>query len=907
MVKYIKRDTKDIYSMPILGFLFKNPKFLLVFRLLVAGLFFWAIFLGFSHTSKENTFTPAIFWGIFWSFFMVLTLPTFGRIFCGICPHGFLGKYITKFGLKKTMPKWLQNRYIGIFLLVVGWWGVYYMFPGVYRTPFGTAMMFTVLTIVAFVIYFIYKDMSYCKYICPIGTMTRAYAKLSFTKLGSYKSACSECRTFECASACPYNLKPFSFEKKNNMDDCTLCMECSNSCEAIYFKFTKPASSLEKKFKALGAEVWAYIFILASIPISMAFAHGLNRSKIADEFIWSKTAKFFEQFIDFGSMDAVGLFAWIYALIFTVLSAVFGMWIASKILKKDFKYTFYTLGYAFAPLFIINSLSHTLSSFFTRGYDRIVEGFLWGFGFGKVDIASLASRGDKWLMIFGILKWVAIIWALVILYKRFKLIDAPKNKKILAFPFAALLIIFVMGVNIYRAHVLEKYGQNQRSMRGMHGMHGMHSMNMKNMYQSVPLEKAKLLKNGKDKDSCSVCGMKLHKFYKTNHAAKVQERQKQYCSIHCLYEDMKIRKKDLKEIKVVDTNTLEFIDAKKAFYVVGSKKSATMSGVSKYAFKDKKDAVIFSKKYGGKVVDFESALKLASKDFKSISKDTQPKDTIFFVDRKPSLKRGSMHRGMMHMGGRNQGVPKRKFFLATSSIKRPLCVKDAVGEIFVLDPDHKLIKPSVKQRECLSVEFEVPKNGFYTIYYMQDLDDVINIAKYEYKRFDHQTDEAYDPKKHKAVTIKEIPFDILRLRSKDESFYSRLRAGEEVKFKVLKDQKPVKGAKVKLTTQFGWSKVARTDENGIAKVKLIKDYMPKKERFNKRFREKFIVTATYKDGDKLYKISYTNSFVPPRDEFMSVKYSLILISLFILLISGAIFFYRARVQKPYKEVRFDED
>ncbi|WP_309498256.1 4Fe-4S binding protein, partial [Sulfurovum sp.] len=179
-----------------------------------------------------------------------------------------MGKYITKFGLKKKMPKWMQNRFIGLFLLVIGWWAIYYMFPGVYRTPFGTAMMFTVMTLVSFVIYFIYRDMSYCKYICPIGVLTRAYSKLSFTWLGTYKSACNECKTFECATACPHGLKPFTFDNRNAMTDCTLCMDCSSACEAVSFKYKKPAFSLFSKFQIVKAEVWAFILILGAISIT---------------------------------------------------------------------------------------------------------------------------------------------------------------------------------------------------------------------------------------------------------------------------------------------------------------------------------------------------------------------------------------------------------------------------------------------------------------------------------------------------------------------------------------------------------------------------------------------------------------------------------------------------------------
>ena len=905
MVDFIKRDKDDIYSKPVLGFLFKNQKFLLIFRIIIVGLFFWAIYLGFSVTGKENTFTPALFWGIFWSFFMVLTLPTFGRIFCGICPHGFLGKYITKFGLKKTMPKWMQNRYIGILFLVIGWWGVYYMFPGIYRTPYGTAMMFTIVTVLAFIVYFIYKDMSYCKYICPIGTLTRAYAKLGFTKLGSYSSACNECKTFDCAKACPYNLKPFTFDKRNSMTDCTLCMECSHSCEAINFKFTAPAESLNKKFQVLGAEVWTYMLILASIPISMAFAHGLNRSKISDEFIWNKTAKFFESFIDFGSLDTSGLFAWLYALVFTILSATIGMYIASKILKKDFKSTFYSLGYSYAPLFILGSLSHTLSFFFTRGYDRIIEGFVWGFGFGTVDIASLAGRNDKWLAIFGLLKWVAVIWALIILYRRLKLIESSKIRKIFAYIFASSLIIFFLAVNIYRGYILDTYGRKSG------GMHGMHGMNMGKMFQSVPKDKAILLQKGKNKASCIVCGMKLPMFYKTNHASIDNNTQKQYCSIHCLYEDLKINKKDLKDIKVVDTKSLKFIDAKKAFYVVGSRKKGTMSEVSKYAFASKSDAIDFVKKYGGEIVDFNTALNIAKKDFikEKLSVEIKPNDTIYFVDKKTTIKKGNSHGGhMMHMGGRNRSeVPSKKLWLVTDDINKPKCVKNINGKFYVTDVNNNLIRYKLSKRsQCKSISFKMPKSGYYNTYYVQDIYNYINIAKYEFKRFDHSSDEKYDKKKMSAKTIDKVPFDILRLRNDDETFYSRLQTGQSVRFKVLHYSKPVKNATVTLVTQFGWSKSIKTNKDGIAKIQLIKDYNPSKEKFNKRFKEKFLVTATYSDDYKSYKISYLGIYTPSRSMYQSTAYGLIIAILIFIAGSAAIFIYRYKTTKPFKEIQFDE-
>lgn len=138
---------------------------------------------------------------------------------------------------------------------------------------------------------------------------------------------------------------------------------------------------------------------------------------------------------------------------------------------------------------------------------------------------------------------------------------------------------------------------------------------MMKMFQSVAKGEATLLQEGEAKAFCPECGMTLPMFYKTNHAATVNGKVKQYCSIHCVAEDMHKGSK-LLDIKVVDTNTLKFIDASKASYVVGSHKKGTMSTVSKYAFANKADAEAFAKANGGEVVDFNSALETAKSDLK---------------------------------------------------------------------------------------------------------------------------------------------------------------------------------------------------------------------------------------------------------------------------------------------------
>ncbi|MCW8838738.1 MAG: nitrous oxide reductase accessory protein NosL [Thiovulaceae bacterium] len=140
--------------------------------------------------------------------------------------------------------------------------------------------------------------------------------------------------------------------------------------------------------------------------------------------------------------------------------------------------------------------------------------------------------------------------------------------------------------------------------------------NVHKMFQSVSKEKAVLIQSGKEKQFCIRCGMDLVKFYKTSHASHSEdgETNYQYCSIHCL-EDHLGDGVALKNPKVVDVKSLKLISVADATYVVGSKVRGTMTRVSKYAFLNKEDALVFQKENGGKIMDFNGALSKAKEDF----------------------------------------------------------------------------------------------------------------------------------------------------------------------------------------------------------------------------------------------------------------------------------------------------
>lgn len=775
MVTHQKRDRNDIFAKPLLGFLFKNKRFLLALRVTVAVLFFYAIIYGFLYQGKENIFTGAVFWGIFWALFMVSTLPTFGRIFCGICPHGFLGKYITKIGLRHAMPQWMQNRYIGITLLVVGWWGIYYTFPSFWKSPLATAAMFGGMTLIAFIFYFLYKEMSYCKYICPIGTLTRAYDKLSFTKLETYSASCAECRTFECAAACPYALKPFSFAKKNQADDCTLCMACATSCEAVKFSITKPSEQLFSKFKTLPAEVWTYLLILGAIPVSMGFAHGLNRTKIADEMLWNKTAAYL------GMSEYAGGFAFLYALGFTALFAVLGLFLAAKVLKKEYASTFASLGYAYAPLFILGSLGHALGGFFTHDYQDIVTGFAQAFGM-SVEVAPLAKRGDAWLGYFELLKWLGIVWAFVLLYKRLKLVEAPRLRKVFAYFFASFLILFFIGSNIYRGYVFANYGAQER---GAHAMH-------------------KQMPTAHDDASC--------------------------CS-----------------------HTIEPL----------------------------------------------SALKL-----------TADKILYFSLSDPAQNAKDGMHGG--HMPSKRGSVPEQKVWLLGGSGYADATPLTPDGlKSFYLDTAGTLhpLKANTNEEATHTYAFAVPKNGYYNLYAINSQQsegvNLTRVAKLEHLRGSHASEERYEESVKKRFFQNETPIDLIRLKNDDEaSFFYAHATGDMLEFQALFHGKPLAGAQLHIALQSGWSKTIRTDKDGKASFRIIRDYFPCSwDRFEKRRKGEMLLTLSYMPSEKeRYELSYPLSFYPSTNEYQSYAYALLLFIITLVVSGYVVYRYRRNRTKPFNEV-----
>ncbi len=300
--------------------------------------------------------------------------------------------------------------------------------------------------------------------------------------------------------------------------------------------------------------------------------------------------------------------------------------------------------------------------------------------------------------------------------------------------------------------------------------------------------------------------------------------------------------------------------------------------------------------------------------------------TLWLSDQSPHAGHGGGHshggpvqmrRGIYYkqMWLRNGATPADSGYLVMGTKFSPLILMDTKGDIKEL----KIKKD--KQHGMLNVDFPMPDEGFYNAYISHTWIDQnvrqIQIAKAEVLK--HSCREGHDNVQEK-MPLKynpDIPLEMVRERIPHENFHSKLSYGDKVTFTVLRNGKPQSGAEVTMTTAQGWTNQQTSDSQGRVSFKMIRDYFPPWSMFNKRFPQPYMVSADYQtteagdaDGQRydatLYRASYSGNYYPSESDYQSYAYGL-MIGTFALVFSGlAVYLYRRRRNRPYREVRFDE-
>jgi cytochrome c oxidase assembly factor CtaG/ferredoxin len=237
----------------------------------------------------------------------VLALLLCGNLFCMSCPFTLpreAAKWVVRrLGISQfRWPRALRNKWLSVGLVALFFWA--YEALGLWNSPLRTAWLLLAYIATTFAIDAVFRDASFCKYVCPLGQFNFVSSLLSPVEIAPRSlSTCGTCSTRDCIAGhgpvaghgdprpatklentvayqrgCELHL--FLPEKQGNMD-CTLCMDCVKACphDNVGLFFQPPALDLvqlgvrDPQRSAVGRYSQRLdIAVLAATVIAAAFA-----------------------------------------------------------------------------------------------------------------------------------------------------------------------------------------------------------------------------------------------------------------------------------------------------------------------------------------------------------------------------------------------------------------------------------------------------------------------------------------------------------------------------------------------------------------------------------------------------------------------------------------------------------
>ncbi len=185
---------------------------------------------------------------------VVLALLLVGNLFCMSCPFTLpreLSKWVMRrFGItQRPWPRALRNKWLPAALTVLFFWA--YEAFALWNSPARTAYLLLAYFATTFAVDTVFRDASFCKYVCPLGQFNLVSSLVSPIEVAPRSlTTCGSCATRDCIAGhgdpqlsglqfsggpatepfqrgCELHL--FLPEKQGNMD-CTLCMDCVKAC-----------------------------------------------------------------------------------------------------------------------------------------------------------------------------------------------------------------------------------------------------------------------------------------------------------------------------------------------------------------------------------------------------------------------------------------------------------------------------------------------------------------------------------------------------------------------------------------------------------------------------------------------------------------------------------------------------
>ena len=290
---------------------------------------------------------------------------------------------------------------------------------------------------------------------------------------------------------------------------------------------------------------------------------------------------------------------------------------------------------------------------------------------------------------------------------------------------------------------------------------------------------------------------------------------------------------------------------------------------------------------------------------------------------RPGGARGGMA-GMddMGMGGAPGRIPNKRLWLRSGSNPQTAGSLPASEPVLLLDAQQQASTLEVEAHGGpYNVTFPMPEPGVYNAYFVRRAVDqetvAVTVAKAEVMRSAGHSKVEGEAQLMVPRTDSRVPVEIVRERKDGEGLFTRINYGDTIRFQVLRDGKPVQNARVSFTSGQGWSNSVLSDEDGRAGFVVIRDYFPEWREFDRRHRETFVVSASFPvdqagdwQGSTYRNVRYTTTlagaYYPSAEDYESYAWGLGIAVVALLFSGTAVYLYRRRRVRPYREVSFDE-
>lgn len=168
----------------------------------------------------EGNLSTELLWKLWWPglpFVMLLG----GRIWCGVCPFGGVADMAGRLSKKRpAAPKALRRAGPWLGVASVFLFGLSFLALGLEMNAGATGLILIGMTAAAFGLSLFWRGRSFCRYLCPVGMITRVYSFFSWIRpRGSGIRMAGDKR-------CPVGQAPTALKQPSQ---CQLCGTCSTN------------------------------------------------------------------------------------------------------------------------------------------------------------------------------------------------------------------------------------------------------------------------------------------------------------------------------------------------------------------------------------------------------------------------------------------------------------------------------------------------------------------------------------------------------------------------------------------------------------------------------------------------------------------------------------------------------